>query len=274
MNLERGLARTSYGHIHYRTAGRGRPVMLFSINQQSSDLLRELALELAEWFHVIAMDYPSHGMSDHIREQPRIGDYAQCAREVLDALGVARVSVLGEATGAGVAAEFCRAYADRAEACVLVNCPYAPPDVPRTGDAWVRPEARPQDDSGFPVTRTIDFVLRVDPVHAPMAPTQDWMDRINRAQVEAGRERWQAITALREFDMAGALRQVACPTLVLAGEHFYFGRYMDEVLSLLADARAVVLPGARFCMTWEKAAEVAAEVRDFASFQGWVSSER
>jgi hypothetical protein len=33
MHIERGLVSTGFGHIHYRAAGAGDPVMLFHINQ-------------------------------------------------------------------------------------------------------------------------------------------------------------------------------------------------------------------------------------------------
>lgn len=57
--------------------------------------------------------------------------------------------------------------------------------------------------AGLPTTRTLEFVLAHDPEHAPLHPTQTWMDRINVAQVEAGRERWQALNALDRYDGFG-----------------------------------------------------------------------
>ena len=56
MDIERGLVRTGLGHIHYRAAGAGRPLMLFHINQQSSALMVELIQALAPEFRVVAMD--------------------------------------------------------------------------------------------------------------------------------------------------------------------------------------------------------------------------
>ena len=74
--IERGLTRTRHGHIHWRAAGTGRPVMLLHINQQSSALMLELIAALAPSVRAIAIDYPSHGMSDHVAVPPRIDDYA------------------------------------------------------------------------------------------------------------------------------------------------------------------------------------------------------
>ena len=58
---------------------------------------------------------------------------------------------------------------------------------------------RPSDESA-PAPRSIKFLLENDPEHAPMQPTQSWMDRINTAQLEIGRDRWQAMGALAKFD--------------------------------------------------------------------------
>jgi pimeloyl-ACP methyl ester carboxylesterase len=264
VGIERGLVKTGMGYIHYRTAGRGRPVMLFHINQQSSALMLELIEALAADFRVVAMDYPSHGDSDHVAEQPSFADYAGCAIAVMDALGIARTAVLGEAVGAGVCVEIANAYPDRVDKVVLVNCPFSP-DRTRTAThvRELQSGLRPADASGFPLTRTIEFMLENDPAHAPMQPTQSWMDRINTAQMEVGRDRWQAVTALANFDMEAGLRRLVQPTLLLVGEHFYYVRFLDEVIARARNLRHEVLPGARFCMSWERAGEIARKAAAF-----------
>jgi hypothetical protein len=113
--------------------------------------------------------------------------------------------------------------------------------------------------------RSIDWLLTHDPVHAPLHPDQDWMDRLNRAQVECGRDRWQALTAILHHDLKAAQRGIACPVLLLMGEHFYCRDRADLIGSRIADFQMAELPGARFCAGWESAAEIAARVREFAA---------
>lgn len=271
LEIERGLIRTDMGHIHYRAAGPrgGRSIMLFHINAQSSALMLELMEALApRGLRVVAMDYPSHGMSDHVAEQPRIEDYARVAVAVMDALGIGRTFVLGEAVGSLVATELSGAFPDRVEKAVLVNCPFLPGIALHETEGDVTTDHRPADPSGFPLTRTIEFVLERDPAHAPMHPTQSWMDRINVAQIEAGRDRWQALNALRLYDLAAGLQRIRCPVLLLMGEHFYFRQYTDDMLKHVRDIRLKVIPGARFCMTWERAEEVGAEALAFLGDSG------
>lgn len=263
MNLERGLARTRLGQIHYRKAGAGESIMLFHINQQSSALMLELMDVLAPRFQVVAMDYPSYGMSDHVTEQPTIGDYAAVAVEVMDALGIERAHVMGEAVGSLVATEVAGAYPARTGKAILVNCPFVPGARPKGIDGDIPRETRPGDASGFPLTRTIEYLLENDPEHAPMYPTQSWMDRINVAQIEAGRERWQAIDALHLYDLKAGLRRLTCPVLMLTGENFYFIQHRDEMLQQVDGARLTIIPDARFCMTWERAHEVGAAAISF-----------
>jgi pimeloyl-ACP methyl ester carboxylesterase len=264
MQIERGLVKTALGYIHYRTAGTGEPVMLFHINQQSSALMLELMQALAPKFRVVAMDYPSHGHSDPVPGQPGFADYAACAIEVMDHLKITQVSVLGEAVGAGVSIHLANTWPDRVNKVVLVNCPFSP-ERGRTA-VHVRElqnGLRPEDPSGFPLTRTIDFMLEKDPGHAPMHPSQSWMDRINTTQLEVGRNRWQAVTALANFDMDDGLRRLRQPTLLLLGEHFYYAKFVDEMMSRIQISRHAILPGGRFCMTWERAEEIATHVSSF-----------
>lgn len=264
--FERGLVKTSYGYIHYRTAGAGEAIVLMHINQQSSDLYRELMEGLASAFRVVAVDYPSHGCSDHIPFQPTIADYANCVDEVMEALGHDRYSVLGEATGAGVAVELSATRKDKVIRCILVNCPIIderPDDV--LGE--FKNDLRPADETGFPRIRSIEWLLTHDPVHAPVSPDQDWMDRLNRAQIECGRDRWQALTALVHYDLSAAQRQIECPVLLLVGEHFYCRERTDEIGARIGDFRMFELTGARFCAGWERADEIAERVIAFASPQ-------
>jgi pimeloyl-ACP methyl ester carboxylesterase len=258
VEIERGLVKTSAGYIHYRAAGQGEPIMLLHINQQSSALYLELMQALAKDLRAIAIDYPSHGMSDHVTAQPTISDYARWVVEVMDTLDVKKASALGEAVGAAVAIELGAAFAERIEKVVLVNCPfYADRGTADRRHAPLKQGLRPSDSSGFPVTRTIEFLLEKDPGHAPMRPTQSWMDRVNVAQVEAGRDRWQALDALHQYDIGANLGRLRAPVMLLMGEFFYYVDLRDQFAARIKKLQSHTIPDARFCMTWERADEVA-----------------
>ena len=119
--IDRGLAKTFAGHIHWRACGKGPAVMISHINQQSSALMIELLQALAPNFRAIAIDYPSHGHSDHVSAQPSIEDYARCVIEVMDSLKIERAFALGEAVGAGVSYALGANYKQQ----VHTACPHA-----------------------------------------------------------------------------------------------------------------------------------------------------
>lgn len=258
--IDRGLAKTFAGHIHWRACGQGPVVMISHINQQSSALMIELLRALAPDFRAIAIDYPSHGHSDHVVTQPTIEDYARCVIEVMDQLEVERAFALGEAVGAGVSYALGANYKQRIDKVIAINTPWFEKDGNDIADIA---KVRPSDPSGFPAPRTLDFMLASDPDHAPVHPTQSWMDRINTAQLEIGRDRWQAVQAFAGFDLVGTLGRLTCPVLMLYGEKFIYGKHRQQVHAACPGARLEIVPGGRFCMTWERATDIAAHARSF-----------
>jgi pimeloyl-ACP methyl ester carboxylesterase len=258
--IERGLARTHAGYIHWRACGQGPTVMIGHINQQSSALMLELLQQLAPDFRAVAIDYPSHGHSDHFAGQPEIDDYVQCTAEVMDALGIEQAFALGEAVGAAVSFALAAQYPERIAKVLAVNTPFF---VKGGSDIADIARVRPSDPSGFPAPRSVEFMRTQDPEHGPMNPTQSWMDRINTAQFEIGRDRWQTVEAYARFDLLGNVAKVRCPVLMLYGEHFIYARYRDEVKARCPQATVELLADARFCLCWERAPEIAARARAF-----------
>jgi pimeloyl-ACP methyl ester carboxylesterase len=261
--IERGLARTFAGHIHWRACGQGPAVMVSHINQQSSAVMVELLQALGPHFRAVAIDYPGHGHSDHVDWQPAIEDYARCVIEVMDSLGIRRAFALGEAVGATVSIALAAGWKDRIERIVPVNIPHFADQDTATRDIADIAKVRPSDPTGFPAPRSIEYLLQHDPEHAPMRPTQSWMDRINTAQFEIGRDRWQAMEALKRFDPVAGLAAVTCPVLMLYGENFVYARHRGLMQAACPHAQLAFVPGGRFCMTWERATDIARHARDF-----------
>ncbi|RZS84190.1 alpha/beta fold hydrolase [Pigmentiphaga kullae] len=260
MKKRRHLVPTRLGQVHCLEAGAGSSgVLIFHINQQSSALCEPLVDTLAPHARIVAMDYPGHGMSDHVGFQPTIADYAECGQTAMRELGIGRYVVVGEATGAATAIETGIRDAEHVAGVALLNCPYYRDRLhAEERHASLRTGLRPADDTGFPLLRSLTFVIEQDGEHAPMHPTQAWMDRINRAQVEAGRDRWQALNALHAYDLAERLAQLDRDTVLLMGEHFFYAPYLaDHVRRIRRLVAAEIVPGARFGMAWERPESVA-----------------
>ncbi len=261
--IERGLAKTFAGHIHWRACGQGPVVMVSHINQQSSAVMIELLQALAPNFRAIAIDYPSHGNSDHIDWQPAIEDYARAVVETMDALKIERAVAMGEAVGAAVSIALGGRWPRRIDKIVPINTPFFTDAATAKSDIADIAKVRPSDATGFPAPRSIEFLLANDPEHAPMRPTQSWMDRINTAQFEIGRDRWQAMQALAKFDTLAGMAALKCPVLMLYGEKFIYGKHRALLQSKCPQAEVQLIPDGRFCMSWERATEVADAAQRF-----------
>lgn len=261
--IRSGFAETARARLHYRSAGEGEPILLFHINRQSSELLSELLEALASDFHAIAMDYPGYGLSPSMAAAPAIEDYAACALELLQGLGHESAWVLGEAAGAAVAAAFGACFPDRTRGAVLLNCPFMPDRQQAAAFVGsVREKAATNDADGF---SSVEAYLSRHGVHAPMAPTPDWLKRVQLAHEQCAQNRWQAADALLAFDLQAALGRLSCPVLLLTGAQSPFRARHDDVAAQLRNVSAHVIPDARFSMTWEHAGEVAQRTRQFAT---------
>ncbi len=264
MDQERGLVRISVGYVHYRATGRGKPIVLMHAAGHSSTAFLELMEVLGRGLRVYAIDFPSYGASDHTGGELTVSDYAGFATEIIDALGVKRASFLGESTGAYVAVELANTRPERVEKIIMVSCPFYPSEeIKRKRHAALTGEQHPTDPSGFPLTRTLEFMFAKDPEHIPMHPTQSWMDRENVSLIEAGRDRWQLIRALAAYDQPRNLARVQCPVLVVWGDHFFAVQFRDEFTKHIKNHQVLVVKNARFAPHAEYPEEVGGAIMKF-----------
>ena len=82
-----------------------------------------LAPRLADRFHVIALDLPGHGRSDHLPESTIYQhiDYARAVLAAADALALPRFHLLGHSLGAGVATMVAIAAPERIRGLALIE---------------------------------------------------------------------------------------------------------------------------------------------------------
>ncbi len=108
--------------LHCRILGAGPPVVLLHPSPQSGAFSLPMARTLAPHFTAIALDTPGYGLSDPLPGQPLtpvLEDYLPPLRMFLDALGIQRVALYGNATGAEIAQLFAHAHPERVALCML-----------------------------------------------------------------------------------------------------------------------------------------------------------
>ncbi len=117
--------------VAYREAGQGPAVLLIHGMGGSSLTWHELMPHLAQRFRVIAPDLLGHGLSDKPRGDYSLGAFAVWLRDLLDRLGIDRVSVVGHSFGGGVAMQFAHQHPDYCERLVLISSGGLGPDLGR-----------------------------------------------------------------------------------------------------------------------------------------------
>ena len=119
--IKRAFLDIEDGQIFYRIGGEGESLLLLHRSPESSDEFREIMSILAQKRQVIAMDLMGFGDSDKPPRMYSIPDYAKTIIALLDELNINKTSILGNHTGAYVAAEVAAAYPERIEKLILCN---------------------------------------------------------------------------------------------------------------------------------------------------------
>ncbi|MFI9412835.1 alpha/beta fold hydrolase [Nocardia gamkensis] len=108
-------------NIHYKRAGTGSPVLLLHGSGSSLHCFDQVVAGLAD-FDVIRPDLPGFGLTGPRGDRDyRIAAFTETIAAFLDAIGVAKVSVVGNSLGGNIAWNFALDYAHRVDKLVLIN---------------------------------------------------------------------------------------------------------------------------------------------------------
>ena len=107
--------------VVYRTAGEGPVLLLLHGMAGSSETWKHVMPALAQRFTVLAPDLLGQGLSDKPRGDYSLGAHANTLRDLLDALGHERATLVGQSLGGGVAMQFADQFPERCERLVLVD---------------------------------------------------------------------------------------------------------------------------------------------------------
>jgi pimeloyl-ACP methyl ester carboxylesterase len=113
---------TLHGHeVTYRTAGSGPVILLLHGIANSSQTWEQVAPQLSRRYTLIAPDLLGHGESATPRGDYSLGAHATGVRDLLTALGVEQVTVVGHSLGGGIAMQFAYQFPERCQRLVLVS---------------------------------------------------------------------------------------------------------------------------------------------------------
>jgi len=112
------------GSTAYWTAGRGAPVVLIHGVGLDAAIWEAQATALAERYRVVAYDMLGHGRSACPPGARALGDFVDQLAELLDALELRRVALVGFSMGGLVARAFAAAYPERVSHLALLSTAY------------------------------------------------------------------------------------------------------------------------------------------------------
>ncbi|WAC54212.1 alpha/beta fold hydrolase [Gordonia sp. SL306] len=115
--------------VAYRDAGDGDTLLLIHGMAGSSATWDAVIPALARRYRIIAPDLPGHGDSDKPRGDYSLGAFAAFLRDLLDEIGIDKVTVIGQSLGGGVAMQFTYQHPDYCERLVLIGSGGLGPDV-------------------------------------------------------------------------------------------------------------------------------------------------
>ena len=243
---------TLHGHsVSYRRAGWGPVVVLIHGITGSSLTWEEVIEPLAEHYTVVAPDLLGHGESAKPRGDYSLGAYASGVRDLLQAIGHDRATVVGHSLGGGVAMQFAYQFPERCERLVLVSSG----GLGREVHMLLRAAALPGSEFVLPLLAAPGLISRLDTVGAFLSrlglragADLDEMWRGFSSLSDAG-ARAAFIHTLRTILDPGGQRVSATdrlylaaemPTLILWGER-------DPIIPYRHGLRASeMMPGSRF----------------------------
>lgn len=273
--MERQALRIHGHDVACALAGDGAALLLVHGMAGSAETWRHVVEPLARDFRVVAPDLPGHGASDDPAGDYSLGAMASVLRDVLDELGVASATVVGQSLGGGVAMQFGYQFPERLDRLVLIGSG----GLGREVSTLLRILAAPGAEYLLPLVtpwfardigdRVFDWLGRFG-IHAPAAEEM-WtayaglteaenrraFARTLRAVVDPG---GQSVSALDRLHVAGAV-----PTLIVWGEHdtiipVHHARRAHEAI---AGSRLEIVEGCNHFPHVERPDRVVAALRSF-----------
>jgi len=116
------------GEINYSDSGKGNTIVLLHGYLESSEVWNGFETRLAEFFRVVSIDLPGHGLSSVYGEVHTMEFMATAVKEIIDSLNIKKVFLTGHSLGGYVALAFLELYPGNLSGyCLFHSQPFADP---------------------------------------------------------------------------------------------------------------------------------------------------
>lgn len=252
--MRRGYADSPHGQIHYIAAGSGEPVLFLHQNLTSSEEFALVLPILATKYRAIAMDTLGSGESDQPSRRYGVSDYADSVVSFLDALDIARASIIGHHTGAVFGVDVAATHPERVDKLVLSGFPLFTKEElvsrldGRIPDYLSSVEPLVYKDDGSHLTAAWNLTKSgLDMAARPL----DEIHSITMAMLKTGPRNYEPHVAIWHYDARAKLPLIKSPTLILKYDKDRFGsrvEAIEEMMKLIPRCRvATVTGGGAYC---------------------------
>jgi (E)-2-((N-methylformamido)methylene)succinate hydrolase len=255
-------------------AGKGPPIVLLHGVGLDRRMWQAQVYYFARSHTVVCYDLLGHGQSAKISAPCSLAHFTRQLEDVLTALKLDKVSLIGFSFGGMIAQSFAIRYSDALEKLVLMSSVYARSAVERAAvEARLR-EAREQGPQAIYPTALERWF---SPAFLAGQPEQ--AQELHHRMLDNDEASFLAayeIFASADRQLEGQLNHIACPTLVMTGEEDKGSTptMAWKMANEIPDAKVTIIAGGRHMMPAELAQEVNREIDRFlrASQARWRNS--
>lgn len=253
VRANRGYADSALGQVHYQEVSpRGAArnpgptyVLLHQVPWFHLYYTRAQAELAARGHRSIAIDLPGYGLSARPLDPPTIADYADAMAAVLRARGIRRAVVVGHHTGATVGADLALRH-PRAVGCLIMHgVPLYTPEQAAARLASPHWDQTYRDDAAHLAERWTYLSGRI-------AGTPASLHWSVFSLYLAGEREWYGHHAVFRYDMAGTLRALRRPAVVLSNAQDLLDFTFERVRALRPDFGYQRLQGSSANMAFDE----------------------
>ncbi|NEA37524.1 alpha/beta hydrolase [Streptomyces sp. SID13031] len=266
--MEDRYVETVLGRIRLRVGGSGPAMLFWPSLLMDGTLWAAQSAYFVDRYQVIVVDPPGHGGSELLTRGFGFDECAQVIVQIIDALGVDRVHVIGNSWGGMIGGTFAATYPERVGVSVLMNATASPAGRRQKVEfaALTRMAQLLGGIRGPLVKPVLDAFLGPTTFRERPSVVAVVNESVRRVVISSGRRAVSSVV-LRRPDQRELFGRIRTRVLVVAGsEDATFpvaeGRVMADAIP---GSRFVVLPGAAHLAALECPDEVNALIEEFVA---------
>jgi pimeloyl-ACP methyl ester carboxylesterase len=248
-------------HLFFTERGSGPPLLLVHGLMVTGEMFEPVIERFATRHRVIVPDLRGHGRSRELPPPYTAAQLASDLSQLLDHLGIDSAAVLGYSQGGAIAQQLVLDHPERCDRLVLA-CTYA--FNMATFREWLEGHLAPLLIRFLGLRRLADLVVSQSMLKLEQERAY-WL-----ADLMAGQDRTLMLTAWKEtmaFDSRKRLREIKCPTLIVAGSQDTGVpiHHAEMLQNGIPGSQLVVINGADHALIWTHTEEFVRVTEEFLS---------